>query len=123
MNTTELKAYALAVSKTIKERAYMDAVAFRECEADRMAFQNDAGPMVLELIAAHEDAQGEIRALRERVKALEEGLRDLYKGYVNLLQGGKDRIESLGGACDAVDRMEADSPYLRSARALLEQKP
>lgn len=34
---------------------------------------------ILELIAAHEDAQGEIRELRERVKALEDGVRNLVK--------------------------------------------
>lgn len=109
MNITELKALALAASKTIQERSNMNEVALSECNADRMAFRNDAGPMVLELIAQLEDAQGEIRALRateaglrERVKELEEGLR-LCVHTIELANWGEDFTA-------------------RNARALLEKK-
>ena len=46
-------------------------------------------------------------------------LRKLRRAYVNLLEGGRDRILQLGGDCDPVDVMEASDPYLRSADAAI----
>lgn len=48
-----------------------------------------------------------------------EALKDLYRGYVNTLNNGRDRILSLGGQCDPVDKMEASDPWLISARAAI----
>ncbi|QFY77343.1 hypothetical protein DUD43_06455 [Alcaligenes faecalis] len=50
---------------------------------------------------------------------LSKALRDLTRGYVNLLENGRDRILDLGGQCDPVDVMEASDPWLKSARAAL----
>lgn len=43
----------------------------------------------------------------------------LVLDYVNLLETGRDRIIALGGSCDPVDVMEAGSPALRRAKALI----
>jgi len=43
----------------------------------------------------------------------------LYRGYVNTLQAGRDRIIFLGGECDTVEKMEASDPWLISARAAI----
>ena len=48
-------------------------------------------------------------------------LKSLYRAYVRLLEAGHDRILSLGGDCDAVDRMEQDDPHLRAAKAVIEK--
>lgn len=50
---------------------------------------------------------------------LVEALRELYRGYVRLLESGRDKIIELGGDCDPVDRMKASDPELRKARAAL----
>lgn len=50
---------------------------------------------------------------------LEQGLRDLYRAYVRLLESGRDRIMSLGGNCDPVDVMERSDIDLRKVRDLL----
>lgn len=50
---------------------------------------------------------------------LEQGLRDLYRAYVRLLESGRDRIKSLGGDCDPVDVMEQTDIDLRKVRDLL----
>ena len=52
---------------------------------------------------------------------LEQGLRDLYRAYVRLLESGRDRIKSLGGDCDPVDVMEQTDIDLRKVRDLLAQ--
>lgn len=64
-------------------------------------------------------AQAENESLRERVAELEEALRSLVNGYVNLLEAGRDRITSLGGDCDPVPVMEQNDPWLRDARVTL----
>lgn len=46
-------------------------------------------------------------------------LKNLHRAYVNLLEAGHDRIISLGGDCDPVERMERDDPYLRAAKAVI----
>ena len=48
-----------------------------------------------------------------------DALTALYRGYVNTLQAGRDRIIFLGGECDTVEKMEASDPWLISARAAL----
>ncbi|KGP01106.1 hypothetical protein JT27_15010 [Alcaligenes faecalis] len=53
---------------------------------------------------------------------LREALRHLIRGYVNLMENGRDRILFLGGQCDPVDVMEASDPWLKSARAALAQQ-
>lgn len=47
-------------------------------------------------------------------------LKDLMRGYVNLLETMCDRIKNEGGQCDSVDQMEATDPYLRAARSALQ---
>lgn len=46
-------------------------------------------------------------------------LRKMRRAYVNLLEGGCDRILALGGDCDPVDVMEASNPSLLSADAAI----
>ena len=48
-----------------------------------------------------------------------DALTALYRGYVNTLEGGRDRIIFLGGKCDTVEKMEASDPWLISARAAI----
>lgn len=62
-------------------------------------------------------------AMRAENERLRIELRALIRGYVNLMESGRDRIIDLGGQCDPVDVMEANDPWLRSARAaLIEQE-
>ena len=53
------------------------------------------------------------------VEGLVEALESLIKGYVRLLQAGRDQITSLGGDCDTVPVMEQNDPQLRDARKAL----
>lgn len=46
-------------------------------------------------------------------------LKNMVRAYVRLLESGKDRIQSLGGDCDPVDRMEAGDSNLRTAKAAI----
>lgn len=46
-------------------------------------------------------------------------LKQLYRAYVRLLEGGRDRIIELGGSCDPVDVMEAGDPTLRYIRTVI----
>lgn len=62
-----------------------------------------------------------VEAAKEEVEALRAALINLIRGYVNLLEIGRDRIVELGGQCDPVDQMEASDPYLLDARAALAQ--
>lgn len=47
------------------------------------------------------------------------GMKRLVRDYVSLLETGRDRIIGHGGSCDPVDVMEAGSPVLRSAKAII----
>ena len=53
------------------------------------------------------------------VADLHVALKGLYRAYVNTLESGRDRIISLGGDCDSVDRMEEGDPALIRARAAI----
>lgn len=53
---------------------------------------------------------------------LSKALRHLIRGYVNLIENGRDRILEAGGRCDPLDVMEASDPWLKSARAALAQQ-
>lgn len=76
--------------------------------------------------AWHEMIEGrdaEIRNLRaelDRTKGEARcALKDLSRAYVNLLEVGRDRITSLGGECDSVEKMESGDPALIAAKAVL----
>jgi hypothetical protein len=43
----------------------------------------------------------------------------LYRAYVNTLECSRDRITSLRGECDSVERMEAGDPALVRARKVM----
>jgi hypothetical protein len=58
----------------------------------------------------------------ERIRTLEQALRDLILGYVSLLESARDRIVSLGGQCDDVYTMEMGDHNLRVAKKILEEK-
>lgn len=58
-----------------------------------------------------------------RVRRLEEALRRLIRGYVLLLECGRDRIVDLGGQCDSLEQMEREDSWLREYRAALEPTP
>jgi hypothetical protein len=57
--------------------------------------------------------------LHEDFAKVEAALRMLMRAYVNTLEGGRDRIVSLGGSCDDVPTMEAGDPALRHAKSVL----
>lgn len=57
-----------------------------------------------------------------RSEELEKALKDLIRAYVNLLEIGRDRITSLGGTCDTVEKMETGDPWLIAAKAALHPK-
>lgn len=59
-----------------------------------------------------------IEVFRERDELLA-ALKRLAKEHVIALEGGYDRIKSLGGDCDPVDVMERNSLALRDTRALI----
>ena len=70
-----------------------------------------------------------IKGLIERLKQAETqrdaaymAVKNLYRGYVNTLEAGLDRITSLGGECDSVEVMERSDPVLIAARAFVEGK-
>lgn len=68
------------------------------------------------VIAASSDYFSKLKWQRDE---LLEALEDLYKGYVFVLEAGRDRIMDLGGQCDPVDVMEIGYPRLASARAVI----
>lgn len=53
------------------------------------------------------------------IERLRAALRDLCRAYVGLLESGRDRITSLGGDCDSVEKMETGDPALIAAKAAL----
>ena len=69
-------------------------------------------------LAERDQARADLAATKARVV---EAMRALYKGYVNTLENGRDRIMFFGGSCDPVDVMERNDPNLRAARALIEE--
>lgn len=54
--------------------------------------------------------------LADDVAGLIEAMKMLMRGYVNTLEGGRDRIVFLGGQCDPLDKLEACDANLRIAR-------
>lgn len=70
-----------------------------------------------------EEAKGQVEHLNRQHNALREAMARLIRGYVNLLEAGRDRITFLGGDCDPVDVMEASDPWLKDARAALSGEP
>lgn len=69
------------------------------------------------------EAKGQVEHLDRQNNALREAMARLIRGYVNLLESGRDRITFLGGDCDPVDVMEASDPWLKDARAALSGEP
>ncbi len=67
------------------------------------------------------ESAAELGRLREANARLTTELRALIRGYVSLMEIGRDRIVSLGGTCDPVGTMEAADPRLRSAQDVLAQ--
>jgi hypothetical protein len=56
---------------------------------------------------------------REALKLARDCIAMMIRGYVNLLENGRDRILMLGGQCDDVTTMETSDPRLREAKAAL----
>jgi hypothetical protein len=69
--------------------------------------------------AYSEQEAPKLEATHAAVADLIEAHKALYKHYVNTLESGRDRIISLGGDCDPVDRMERSDPVLMHSRAIL----
>lgn len=84
----------------------------REAHQAANAFGKDSYVMII---------NSDLGALLAERDALREALKNLIRGYVYTLEGGRDMILSLGGQCDPVEIMEAIDPYLRAARAALSQ--
>lgn len=68
------------------------------------------------------ESQGQIEHLDRRNNALRQSLGSMIHAYVRLLECGRDRILDLGGQCDPLDVLEANDPWLRDARATLQEK-
>lgn len=68
------------------------------------------------------EAKGQIEHLDRRNNALRQSLGSMIHAYVRLLECGRDRILDLGGQCDPLDVLEANDPWLRDARATLQEK-
>lgn len=49
--------------------------------------------------------QSELVMLREQRDALLAAVKEFKRGYVRLLEAGRDRIRDLGGECDGIDVM------------------
>lgn len=72
------------------------------------------------------EGAGLIGSMEKRIAELEQQrneliieLQGLYRGYINTLEYGRDRIISLGGKCDQLEIMERDDPRLISARKII----
>jgi len=89
-----------------------EAVALKRDISDYIRIGNEQGTEIAE-------ARGQIEHLDKRNEALRRELGALMRGYVNLLENGRNRIMDLGGQCDPVDVMEARDPWLRDARVAL----
>ena len=115
-------AYAAHAEKRI---AVLEA--FRDAAITRIAVleaERDAALATLAAARAMLSATGAALAeATKRIMVLEAALRGLYRGYINTLENGRDRIIFLGGECDPVDRMEEGDPSLIAARVALEPKP
>jgi len=68
--------------------------------------------------ASEEEAEANAKLISAAPELLNE-LKSLYRAYVRLLEAGHDRILSLGGDCDPVDKMESEDQNLRSAQAAI----
>lgn len=83
----------------------------------------NALPRLLAIIDAQTaeiaEARGQVEHMDRQNERLRIELRTLIRGYVNLLENGRDRIIDLGGQCDSLDVMEASDHWLKSARAAL----
>ena len=55
--------------------------------------------------------------MTDLLQVLKRGVR----AYVNTLENGRDRIKFLGGECDSVEQMEASDPWIREAKAAIEE--
>ncbi len=72
-----------------------------------------------EALNIHHETKQTPRQILESREALRAALQGLSRAYINLLEAGKDRIESLGGDCDSVPMMEASCAELRVAKEAL----
>jgi hypothetical protein len=79
----------------------------------------DDGPLLRELATLRAEIE-QLRRERDAIRneTLEE-LQSLYRGYVNALESGRDRILFFGGTCDPVDVMEQSDPKLVRARSAI----
>jgi hypothetical protein len=68
------------------------------------------------------EAKSQIEFLDRQNNALRQSLGSMIHAYVRLLECGRDRILDLGGQCDPLDVLEASDPWLRDARATLNQQ-
>lgn len=64
-------------------------------------------------------AAAELRRLSASEAALLDGLCNLRRAYVRLMENGRDRIRMLGGECDPVDQMEELDPNMIEASDLI----
>lgn len=79
-----------------------------------MLYKHEQGETSKQIFTWHSDEK--FKSLQDANNDLLKELEKLYKAYVNLLRGGRDRIVSLGGDCDQVEEMVESDPSLRDTR-------
>lgn len=71
-------------------------------------------------IAYNEDTRANAALIAVALELLA-ALKVLRRAYVNFLESGRDRTIALGGACDPVDVMEANDPWLREVSRVIDK--
>ena len=69
--------------------------------------------------AGMSDPAEDIATLKRQRDELTASLEKLYRGYVHVLEAGRDRIMDLGGDCDPLDVMEDGDHLLRDMRGII----
>lgn len=113
INTLIAKVYSEAFGNHLESEANARRIAACWNACDGISTEN-----LEQNIAIKELANRYNTVIAQRDELLQ-GLKNLKRAYVNLLEAGRNRILDMGGQCDDVPTMEASDPYLRDASAAI----